>query len=872
MSLCVIATLATILALGGPRHRLGQDLEQASRERLERAAAASLELLNNARNSLQEKHQSMSRTPEFRANLETADVSTLSALAEILIEREKSIDAVVFTNSRGLRVAVAGASELTSRLLEVRNSSSEPVCAEDKPRRDCFAVDGSADPLLFALGDQVVIGTSIPLFMRNRFIGRVTFAERYSSTLLEDLSRLSGADVSLTGPKQPLGDLDRVVASVPPLELRVSNSFEAERDALDRMSGTMLIAGLFALAVAYGLSIPLARSLLGPLAEIRVAADRIRNGDRSTRLRSQRVDEFGDVAMAFDTMLDHLETAQASLERTQSIAQIGGWSQVTGQSEVLISSQLRSILSLENDGDRIPMASILSRVHPDDRRAFGLALERCDSQGFPFSLDHRVLLDDGSERILHTQGERVREADGSTRMEGVVQDITERKQVEEQVRRLAFRDGLTGLGNRRLFAESLQRAISLAEQNLSPLGVLFLDLDDFKVVNDTLGHTVGDQLLCVVADRLMEVVREIGHESQDPTVHRLGGDEFAVILPQIDDWRVVLNCARAITTRLDASVDLDGYEVRASASIGIATWPDEGLDVEGLLAGCDTAMYYAKREGRGKYRFYDPSMRAASERRLRMESRLRHAIEEGKLEIVYQPKVEPRSGRVAGFEALLRWRDRDLGAVSPDEFVSLAEETGQILMLGEWVLNEVARQARAWLDSGVTDVPISVNVSSVQLEANVLVDAVVEILRETGLPPGHLEFEVTESALLRDKSHAIEVLRELKRVGIKLSLDDFGTGYSSLSYLRCLPIDVMKIDRSFVLDIVANEQDRAFIQSIISLAKVLGLAVVVEGVEDPAQRDLLVDMDCDLIQGFLYSEGVPADRVPEIIDCIENRQ
>ncbi|MBW1883436.1 MAG: EAL domain-containing protein [Deltaproteobacteria bacterium] len=870
VSLCAIATLATVLALAGPRNRLAQDLEQASHERLERAAAASLALLHNAQQHLHEKHQSMSRTPEFRANLETADVPTLSTLAEILIEREQSIDAVVFTNSRGSRVAAAGEPELASQLLTMRYSPSKSVCAREKPNQNCLKVAGSLDPLLFASEGEMIIGTSVPLFIRDRFIGRVTYAERYDSTLLGEWPTLSGATVSLTEPDQPLGHSDRIVISVPPLELRVSNSFEAEREALDRMSAMMLIAGLCALAVAYGLSVPLARSLLGPLAEIKAAADRIRGGDRSTRLRSTRVDEFGKVARAIDTMLDHLETAQTSLERTQSIARIGGWSRSEGESDVAVSSQLRSILALEEEGERIPMASILARVHPDDRRAFERALQRCETQGFPFALDHRVLLSDGSDRILHTQGERVQEKDGSTRMEGIVQDVTERKQVEEQVRTLAYRDGLTGLGNRRFFAESLQSAVSLAQQNLTPLAVLFLDLDDFKVVNDTLGHTVGDQLLCVVADRLMDVVREIGDYSEDPTVHRLGGDEFAVILPQIDDWNVVAKCAQAIATGLSGSVDLDGYDVQASASIGIATWPDEALDVEGLLTGCDTAMYYAKREGRGQYRFYDPSMRAISERRLRMETRLRRAIEDGELEIVYQPKVEPRSGRVAGFEALLRWRDRDLGAVSPDEFVALAEKTGQILALGDWVLREVVRQAQVWLETGVTDVPISVNISSVQIETNTLVDAIVEALRETGLPPGHIEFEVTETALLRDKSHAIKVLRELKQVGIKLSLDDFGTGYSSLSYLRCLPIDAVKIDRSFILDIVESEQDRALVRSIITMAKVLGLEVVVEGVEEAAQCDLLADMECDLIQGFLYSEGVSAERVPEVLNRIEN--
>jgi len=829
VSLCVIATLATILALAGPRHRLAQDLEQASRDRLERAGVATAQLISAAQEHLREQHRSMSRTPEFRANLETADVATLSVLATTLVEREQSIDAVMFTNSRGSRVAVAGIPKIISRLHDMRFEAPKSACGAEKPNPRCLnEVTGSGDPLRFAVEDQIVLGTSVPLFIRSRYIGRVTFVERYDAAHLKDWSALSGASVTLADPERPLGDLERIVVSVPPLEIRVANSFETESEALDRMSAMMLLAGLFALAVAYGLALPLA------------------------------------------TMLDHLEASQTSLERAQAIGRLGGWSRNTGDSDVEISTQLRAILALDPEEESHPVASILERVHPDDRRALRTAVGRCETQGLSFALDHRVLPGDGSELIVHTEGERVPTEDGSFRVEGIVQDITERKQVEEQVRQLAYRDGLTGLGNRRLFAESLQRGINLAQQNLCPLAVLFLDLDDFKTVNDTLGHTVGDQLLCVVADRLMEIVQEIGDGSTEPTVHRLGGDEFAVILPQIEDWSVVSNCASAIATRLGASVDVDGYDVQASASIGIATWPDEGLDAEGLLTGCDTAMYYAKRAGRGHYRFYDRSMRDVSERRLRMETRLRQAIEGGKLEIVYQPKVEPRSGRVAGFEALLRWRDRDLGAVSPDEFVALAEETGQILAIGDWVLRKVIRQAKYWLDSGITDVPISVNVSSAQIEAGVLVNSIVEALRESDLPPGQLELEVTESALLRDKSRAVEVLRELKRAGIGLSLDDFGTGYSSLSYLRCLPIDVMKIDRSFIVDIVENGQDRALAHSIISMAKVLGLAVVVEGVEDAAQRDLLSDMGCDLIQGFLYSEGVPAEQIPEVLDRIEN--
>ena len=298
--------------------------------------------------------------------------------------------------------------------------------------------------------------------------------------------------------------------------------------------------------------------------------------------------------------------------------------------------------------------------------------------------------------------------------------------------------------------------------------------------------------------------------------------------------------------------------------MGLATWPDEGLDVESLLLSCDTAMYHAKTQGRGQLRFYDHSMRLTSERRLQLESRLRSALERDDFELAYQPKVDPETGRVVGWEALLRWRDADLGRISPDEFIGVAEETGQILALGEWTLQAVVQQAYAWHDAGVLNVPISVNVSAMQLESKSLVDSLVTALRETPLPPHLLELEVTETALLRFEDLAVELLEELKQTGVSISLDDFGTGYSSLSYLRKLPIDAVKIDRSFIESLGDLPRDRDFLASIHDMATVLGLRVVAEGVESEAQRDLLQSIGCRCIQGYLYSAGVAADEVPEL--------
>ncbi len=860
-----IATLATLMTLIVPHYRLSKDLEQAGLERLEGSTAAVSQLLADLQTHVKERHRAMARTPEFRANLETAHVPTLYALAESMIAQQDSVDAVVFTNRAGARVAAAGPPALLSRVQAMKPGRPDEACAQSGPTRPCEEVVGAGDPILFAVDSRLVVGTSVPLFVRGRFVGRAAFAEVQAATLLEEWSERSGAAVSLreaTGASDPF---ERVALPIPPLELRVRASFEAERAARARLRATILSAGLLALGVAYALAGPLARGLLRPLREIEDAAHRIRGGDLETRLRSRRRDELGDVARALDTMLDHLESTQEGLERAQSIGQLGGWSCLQGGPAVSVSRELRKILGLDRHQEVVDWECIMSRVHASDRADFQTALRRCEQDGLSFGLDHRVVRSDASERIVHTRGERIVTDEGGLQMQGTIQDVTERKRIENQVRVLAYQDVLTGLGNRRLFAEDLQRAISLARQSLQPLAVVFLDLDDFKVVNDTLGHSIGDQLLCVVADRLQEVATEMQVESIAPSVHRLGGDEFAIILPQLDDWEGVQRCAQAIARRFSESVDLDGYDVQVSASVGIATWPDDGIDVANLLAGCDTAMYHAKVKGRGEYRFYDPSMREGSERRLRMEGRLRKAIAGDELEVVYQPKVEPRSGRVVGLEALLRWRDQDLGAVSPDEFVKLAEDTGQILALGEWVLVQVARQARIWMDAGVCDVPIAVNVSSFQIESGTLFDTIVRVLRETGLPPHRLELEVTESVLLRGEDRAIEILGELRKAGIRLALDDFGTGYSSLGYLRRLPLDAVKIDRSFVQSIVDNAQDRALLASIISMAHVLGLDVIIEGVEDEGQWAVLSEMGCEMIQGYFYCAGIPAERVPEIV-------
>jgi len=819
LSLCATAALSTLLAMLLQAHTLTADLEEAASDRLDRAAGAAVTLLDQHQHSVRDRHRAIARTPEFRANLETAHVPTLMRLARALREQAPTTGAVLFTNRRGGHVAGAGDRLLLSELQRRARSEPGPPCGARGGEDDCRDVAGEGQPFLIAHEGGLFIGTSIALFTERQFVGRFLATEALPAELIQEWSGLAGARLELRDATDPRGKLERVAVALGGTELRIVGSFEVERKALAHLHTSALAAGAAALACAFAFAVPLSRGLVRPIRTIERAANRIRGGDWSTRLRTDRADELGDVARAFDTMLDHIETTQAGLQHAQRIAKLGGWSLAAGASEFAVSVELRRMLGLDPSTELAPVEALLQRVHPDDREHLSSALRCCEETGLAFSIDHRLALEDGSKRAVHTQGERATDADGNHRLEGTIQDITERKDVEEEVRRLAYEDGLTGLGNRR--------------------------------------------------DRIVGVVEELGPVDAPASVHRLGGDEFAVLLPRLTDGDAPLGYAKRILDSLASSIELNGYDINVSASIGIARWPDEGDHAEALLQGCDTAMYHAKRQGRGLYRVYDASMRESVERRLHVESRLRGALERGDLQVFYQPKVDLASGRVAGLEALLRWQDPELGAVRPDEFIALAEGTGQILALGQWVLREAARQAARWRDEDVTGVPIAVNVSSSQIDAGVLVETVLEILEETGLPASQLELEVTESALLHDEVQAIDQLREIKRLGLGLSLDDFGTGYSSLSYLRRLPIDAVKIDRSFVEGIAENTADHDLLGSIVAMAKVLGLNVVAEGAETESQRDLLAEMGCDMIQGYWYSAPVPAEEVPLAIEQCE---
>ena len=429
----------------------------------------------------------------------------------------------------------------------------------------------------------------------------------------------------------------------------------------------------------------------------------------------------------------------------------------------------------------------------------------------------------------------------------------ERKRIEEKMNHMAFHDPLTDLPNRRLFFDRVTQELANTRLNRSKLVVLFLDLDRLKLINDTLGHIVGDRLLRGVGERLRNCV------GKGNTVARLGGDEFAVLLPGITDVEAAIAVAREIIDTIKEPWILDGQELYITTSIGISLYPNDGENAEILLKHADTAMYRAKQQGRNNYRLYNPAMEANNFEQLALNNSLSRAAEREELLVFYQPKVNINTGEIIGMEALVRWKHPEQGLVSPDRFIPLAEETGLIVSIGEWVLRTACAQNKAWQEAGFPPMRVAVNTSVCQLQQPNFVETVAWVLRETGLDSQWLELEITESAIMEDLDFMIKVLSELREMGILIAIDDFGTGYSSLNYLKRFPINALKIDRTFIHDLIANPNDAAIASAIIAMAQSLGLEVIAEGVETEEQLNFLQQRQCDKMQGYLFGKPMPAE-------------
>jgi diguanylate cyclase (GGDEF)-like protein len=508
---------------------------------------------------------------------------------------------------------------------------------------------------------------------------------------------------------------------------------------------------------------------------------------------------------------------------------------------------------------------------PEEKRPFTQVMKT----GQPiYGVEQIIHRPDGTQVIVSLNAAPLRDVTGT--ITGVIlslTDITERKRAEKTIKKLAYYDALTGLPNRALFHDRLNLALAQASRNQQILALIFLDLDRFKTINDTLGHTIGDRLLQEIAKRLIGCLRKSDtisrFGSDECIISRLGGDEFTILLPKIDQLEDAAKIAQRILDTLKPPFHLDGHELHITTSLGIAIYPTDGQDAQTLLKNADAAMYRAKEWGRNSYRFYTSTMNAKALERLVLEAQLRRTVEREEFEVYYQPQVNLKTGQIVGMEALIRWQHPELGLVLPANFIRLAEETGLITSISKWVLKTACAQNKAWQNAGLPPLRVSVNLSTRIFKQENLIETVAHILQETHLHPNYLELELTEDTIMEDAEEAIGVLDQLKKMGVGLSIDDFGKGYSSLSYLKRFPIDTLKIDQSFVRDIPGDADDTTIAKLIIDMAHALELKVVAEGVETEEQRAFLCAQQCDEAQGYLFGRPMPAKEFEKFLQEIK---
>ncbi len=564
-------------------------------------------------------------------------------------------------------------------------------------------------------------------------------------------------------------------------------------------------------------------------------------------------------------VLQHLKRSEARLSNAHRIARLGYWEWDLTTQALHWSRELYAMLGLSAETFVTSCDTFLALIHPQDREAFRDKIDRAQT-GQPISnFEHRMQLPSGQEIYVVEHIELAHDSSGRPlNLTATMQDISERKQVEEQMRFLAYHDQLTQLPNRELFKERVMQAISRARREGQNLALLFVDLDRFKNVNDTLGHKLGDRLLELVAERLQAIVRDSdliaqGVFREEGQIARLGGDEFTVVLPAVRSRADAARVADRIVEVLSRPYTLDSREIVVTASVGIACYPEDGRDVDALIKNADAAMYDVKDSGRNGFRYYLPEMTQRSETRLRLENDLRKALKNHEFELHYQPQIDLNDNTMVGVEALVRWRHPERGLISPGEFIPVAEDSGLIVPLGQWVLEEACRQNREWQDDGLRPVRMSVNVAAQQFQHDDFLATVRRVLAESRLGAEFLELEVTENALINTGSDVMFKLKQIRNLGISLAVDDFGTGFSSLSFIKQFPLNTLKVDRSFVTDI-GQQKDEAIVKIIIHLAHELNLLVISEGVETERQLEFLRRQGSNMVQGFLFSRPlVPAE-------------
>ncbi len=588
------------------------------------------------------------------------------------------------------------------------------------------------------------------------------------------------------------------------------------------------------------------------LAPLRDAADRI-VGISAT---AQDISEHKAAEAA-------LRRSEASLATAQRIAHLGSWEHDLVADRLSWSDECFRIAGHAPGAFEPSTERALAAMHPDDRERVTRARQGSIEGELPYMIEHRLLRPDGEVRLVRQQAETIRDATGrAVRRIGIIQDITEQRALEAQLAHQANHDTLTGLPNRTLLLDRLGQALARGRRDGSTCAIIFLDLDNFKDVNDTLGHDAGDRLLIAVTGRLGAVLRE------SDTLARLGGDEFTALLETVADQEEAEAIAGRLADALAAPFALAGRDRRITASLGVVLATDRHTRPEDVLRDADVALYCAKDAGRAGHAVFDPAMQAAAAARVALEQDLAHAVGYGELLLHYQPIVALHTGRVVKAEALVRWQHPERGLIPPGDFVPVAEATGLIAPLGRWVLHEACRQAAAWCAAG-TPLPVSVNLTAREFQNPRLVGEVAAALAASGLPADCLWLEITEGAAMGDAATTVASLRALKALGVRLAIDDFGTGYSSLAYLKRFPVDALKIDRAFVDGLGIDPEDTAIVEAIVTMARILGLNVIAEGVESGEQATRLRALGCAQAQGFYFSQPLPPGEFNGFLACAQ---
>lgn len=571
-----------------------------------------------------------------------------------------------------------------------------------------------------------------------------------------------------------------------------------------------------------------------------------------------------ELEQQYDT-LEQNEKALKVLEERYRLAIDGAndciWDWDIKNSDIYMFSRTKRLLGYGEDEleDRFDVWKSL--LHPEDADRVMSEIDKHFKGVVPYyETEYRLRAKDGTYKWILSRGKAVFDEEGNPiRMAGSHLDITDRKESEERIFNLAYYDSLTGLPNRAMFGDVLEASVQLAEFRGGRLALIYLDLDDFKNVNDSMGHDSGDELLRVVGLTLKDLLKK------NATVARLGEDEFGIIITQVDAADSVVACIERLLEVFRKPWIVKDAEFYITASMGITIYPDDGKDVSRLLQNADLAIYSAKNAGKNCYRFFAMKMQDSIKTKTDMLKKLRYAIDNNQFCLYYQPQIDLENGELVGLEALIRWKHPDEGVILPKDFIPLAEETGLIIPIGEWVLREACRQCREWINKGYKHFSISVNISAKQFQQSNLVDRVISIIDETGIDRRCLTLEITESTALLDINHAVNVLRDLKKAGIEVALDDFGTGYSSLNYLKLLPIGMVKIDQTFMRDIISDANDREIAKTIICLSHKLKLHVTAEGIETEDQIEFLNSNKCDYGQGYFFSRPLPAEDIEGVI-------